>query len=565
MSLLFQNIKLETQSSDTCAQPQSSLNHNTLTLRSSLPTECGLGRQQSASQPTSSNSPSSNCFESGSKYRTSTGSGFHQFHTSHSSRQIVRPLLRQVTMSIDEGVEADISSSESSCSSPVLLLQPSVRQTIIQKPRSATESSACRTSGSSGGSNQLHQQPPLCQYTAMLSLSDSPLDKTVPELRHSTDSESFDSQIDSDFVSGTPDNLSLKPKREIKHQISVISPYPLVYHAESAASSKQLTSGINSMHQFVVGRRASDGLMTARKAGAVEFCQKLLNTEKAKGVLELNYVRKEHQKLQTQFSNSSDQKDLQEQHFQYCSDIVGGPGTDLFNLKVRSECSDMRFSIHKRIGIPEGLCNIPTNNPLISGESNPDKGNNQCLQHMRQASAKQSAKNFSDFQHVPSIITRRQMIRQSSYKSAQKQPILPPLPSDMTPQPLQGVMVDKIPLTLPSVSEVQTWSYQEEQSLSQSWSSKKDEPKCSWTSSNQDSQTYFNPPAVNKDSARAMSIWSQQLSPVPEQLTSPTTPVSMMQQWGPYRFEILPEGEKSQQNPQKTKQSSSPIEQMDTI
>ncbi|KAG1698106.1 Serine/threonine-protein kinase SIK2 [Nymphon striatum] len=558
-----ENVKLETQSNDTCAKPQQAFPHDTSNLRSSLPTECGLGRQQSASQPTSSNIPSSNCFESGCKYRTSTGSVFQQFHTSHSSHH-VRPLLRQVTMSIDEGVEADISSSESSCSSPVLLLQPSVRPTVIQKSRAVMENVPTRPNGSPGGSNQLHQ--PLCQYTAMLSLSDSPIDKTAPQLRHSTDSESFDSQIESDYVSGTPDNANLNPTKETKLQKSVISPYPLVYHIESAArSSKQLTSGMNSKYQFVVGRRASDGLMTARKVGAVEFCQKLLNTDKAKGVLELNHVRKEHQKLQTQFSNISDQKDLQEQHFQYCSDIVGGPGTDLFNLKVRTECNDTRFSIHKRIGVPEGLCNMPTHNMIVSGESNVDKGNSQCLQLIRQASPKLSAKNFSELQHVPSIITRRQMIRQSSYKSAQKQPILPPLPSDINPLPLQGVIVDKIPLVLPSVSEIHTWTYQEEQSSSQNWSSKKEVPKFSWTSSNPDSQTYFNSPAVNKDSSRPMSIWSQQLSPVPEQLTSPTTPVSMMRQWKPYGFEILPQSKTSHQTHQKTKQSNNPTEQMDTI
>lgn len=582
----LQNVKLETQSSEACAKHLLLSHQERSPAGFSLPEKCGLGRQQSASQPTSSNSPSSSCFNADNKYRTSIESVFNQSKTSTHPAYSHPPTIRQITVSIDEGVEADISSSESSCSSPVLLQQPYIAQRKLPPSRSVNNNMESKTSNPTSSFSQQLQMP-LCQYTAMLSLSDSPLDKSGPESKQSTDSESFDSQIESDFVSGTAEVTTQRPHKEVKHRQSVISPYPLINHVETAVSNKQITAGSNPTHQFVAGRRASDGLMTTRKIGAVEFCQKLFNTDKAKGHLELNNVRKEHQQLQTQYiSNMTDQKDLQDQHIQYCSDVVGGPGTDLFNLKLRSEHGEMRPSIHKRVVIPDRLLNQQQQAPQLIPKPSLDSYSSQTsshqgmqkqlmknqLQQMRQMQISQQpqaqVKNYSDFQHAPSIITRRQMIRQSSYKHAQQQTILPPLPVDINPQPLVGAMVDKNTFMLPSLSQPEC-----EGESAQRWpSSSTDNPQFSWTSSVHDPSNFFNAPTHNKDSGRLTSPWSQQLSPVPEQMNSqPTTPVTTVNQWvsnNENQIGLNPNNEPPAnwlQNQHDSKQQNSALEQMDTV
>ncbi|CAM1314792.1 SIK2 (predicted) [Pycnogonum litorale] len=548
----------ETRSGEMCVPASSDKDR----IRSSLPCQNKQGGSQPSSPSACHNyfSPASN------KCRTSTGSVFNKSNASNRVCNSSAPLRRQVTMSIDEGVEADISSSESSCSSPVLLQQPRLNQTLHVDRKTNQPLNGV-------GVNKQHLQQPLCQYTAMLSLSDSPIDRKESRdsrQSHDSNSESFDSQNESDFISGP--NESVRPKQLKHRQSPVMSPYPCVqYGGDNTTANKQLNVDVKrtySPHQFSVGRRASDGVMTGRKFGAVEFTQRLCEKDKAVGFMELNVVRKEHRILQNKFS--IDRNDLCDQNLQFCSDVIEGPGTDLFNLKLRSECSEVRPGLQKSPCIAE-----PFTNPLKSGVNNAsemkidDVGNqisfHQSVQkHLMQTKFEHNHQSFNnqpyvasmsppipqnnqpyvasmsppipqkDTVHVPSIITRRQMVKQSSYKCAQQPNILPPLPVDIVPRPLEGVAADKKPFSFPVKTEMQTWLTNETETTQQPevWSLKTtDNSSFQW---NYDTHSFFNVSIPNKDTTgRVVTPWSQQLSPVPELMNSqPATPIiATMSQW----------------------------------
>lgn len=183
------------------------------------------------------------------------------------------------------------------------------------------------------------------------------------------------------------------------------------------SSYKQSTRGITrSPVDFREGRRASDGLVAqqvadatsgSNSAGVVAFnSQKLSENCKAKGVLELHLVQREAQRLQSQFQARDPPEEMsarQKQHTQY--------------LQPRG---------NKRVSLPD---NFSYTNSSVEPLQLQTAMQHRLLQQKRQILQKQCAMSHqSPNASVDHTLSRRQMLRQASYKIAQQQPVLPPLP-----------------------------------------------------------------------------------------------------------------------------------------
>ncbi|XP_022918996.2 serine/threonine-protein kinase SIK2 isoform X1 [Onthophagus taurus] len=180
---------------------------------------------------------------------------------------------------------------------------------------------------------------------------------------------------------------------------------PLV-HMSSYKASRALT---RSPVDFREGRRASDGLVAQQvvEAGGAVIAfnsQKLNENCKTKGVLDMHLVQREAQRLQSQYQAREHPDEIsqrQKQHNQYLQPSRG----------------------NKRISLPDNFSY--TEQPLHLQTAMQHR----LLQQKRQILQKQCAMSHQ----VPSgnnelPIMRRQMLRQASYKIAQQQPVLPPLP-----------------------------------------------------------------------------------------------------------------------------------------
>lgn len=186
---------------------------------------------------------------------------------------------------------------------------------------------------------------------------------------------------------------------------------PLV-HMSSYKSARGLT---RSPVDFREGRRASDGLVAQQVVstaanGVVAFnSQKLSENCKAKGVLELHLVQREAQRLQSQYPPREPPEEVtqrQKQHNQY--------------LQPRGS---------KRISLPD---NFSYTNPASEPLQLQTAMQHRLLQQKRQILQKQCAMSHqssnSSVDAAGHSLSRRQMLRQASYKIAQQQPVLPPLP-----------------------------------------------------------------------------------------------------------------------------------------
>ncbi|KAB7506788.1 Serine/threonine-protein kinase SIK2 [Armadillidium nasatum] len=169
---------------------------------------------------------------------------------------------------------------------------------------------------------------------------------------------------------------------------------------------------------FSTCRRASDGLMTQ---GLIAFRQRLIETEKAKGVTELHSVQKEHQALTSHYQwvpTTEEASKQQEQHTQYCHEWRHSyAGSDDLSRPVLTK---------QRISLPDKLCGTVPKSHYTKENVNIKEG---------EVTPVYQRQNFP----VPGTeMSRRQMVRQPSYKMAQQQPVLPPLPVDLSTSHLIG-------------------------------------------------------------------------------------------------------------------------------
>ncbi|PNF21273.1 hypothetical protein B7P43_G02143 [Cryptotermes secundus] len=239
---------------------------------------------------------------------------------------------------VDEGVETDMEDSPAS----------SIRS---QHQRLASYASSSSSSGNKS----------LSQHLSSDSCSGSTFD---------------DYQLESDLASSLPSCST--PQESVATAVYSKPHNPLLHSATNRANTR-------SPVDFREGRRASDGLVAQQGVdggsgsgtggGVIAFnSQRLNETGKAKGIMELHLVQREHQALRSRYQPA-------EQHSQY----------------ARST---------NRVSLPLSL-----------------------LQQKRQILQKQGA-----FQQpsVSEVMSRRQMLRQASYKLAQQTQILPPLPHQET-------------------------------------------------------------------------------------------------------------------------------------
>nr|CAH7733888.1 unnamed protein product [Callosobruchus chinensis] len=187
---------------------------------------------------------------------------------------------------------------------------------------------------------------------------------------------------------------------------------PLV-HMSSFKTTRAIT---RSPVDFREGRRASDGLVAQQVADntsqVVAFnSQKFSEKNKTKGVLDMHLVQREAQRLQSQYPTREAPEEVtqrQKQHNQY--------------LQPRG---------NKRISLPDNFSYTTTGAESIQLQT---AMQHRLLQQKRQILQKQCAMSHaSQVTPLPQLetshsLSRRQMLRQASYKIAQQQPVLPPLP-----------------------------------------------------------------------------------------------------------------------------------------
>lgn len=207
---------------------------------------------------------------------------------------------------------------------------------------------------------------------------------------------------------------------------------------------------------FREGRRASDGLVAQQAAQSNETqknslafnSQRLNENCKAKGVLELHLVQQEAQKLKTQYQSSIPAEEMTQRQLQH----------NQFAASFSPHYLDAKTPTAKRISLPDSYNYSSTSPPMPASpkmvaqlqESDLTHGTpvsqgskpplqQQLMQHRlfqqkRQLLQKQMtpanmpAHDIGPMHTLQVGLSRRQMLRQQSYKIAQQQQILPPLP-----------------------------------------------------------------------------------------------------------------------------------------
>lgn len=229
---------------------------------------------------------------------------------------------------------------------------------------------------------------------------------------------------------------------------------PINYQSANKNCPRAMT---RSPVDFREGRRASDGLVAQQAAQSNESqinnvafnSQRLNEKDKAKGVLELHLVQKEAQKLKTQYQSSLPAEEMTQRQLQH----------NQFAASFSPHYLDTKNPTQKRISLPESFSYSSTSPPMpaspkmVSQMQEPaelchgtsgTQGSKpplqqQLMQHRlfqqkRQLLQKQmtpanlSAHELSTLHSLQVGLSRRQMLRQQSYKIAQQQQILPPLP-----------------------------------------------------------------------------------------------------------------------------------------
>ncbi|XP_028038365.1 serine/threonine-protein kinase SIK2 [Bombyx mandarina] len=229
---------------------------------------------------------------------------------------------------------------------------------------------------------------------------------------------------------------------------------PINYQTPNKNCTRAMT---RSPVDFREGRRASDGLVAQQAAqsndtqtNTLAFNSQRLNENcKAKGVLELHLVQKEAQQLKTQYQSSIPAEEMTQRQLQH----------NQFAASFSPHYLDSKSPTPKRISLPESFnfsstsppmpaspkmvaqLQDPTDLPLgtVVSQVNKPPLQQQLMQHRlfqqkRQILQKQMTPSSTLPAHEMGIhslqvgLSRRQMVRQQSYKIAQQQQILPPLP-----------------------------------------------------------------------------------------------------------------------------------------
>lgn len=222
---------------------------------------------------------------------------------------------------------------------------------------------------------------------------------------------------------------------------------------------------VRSPIDFRQGRRASDGLVgqgilnrMEDDTNSVAFSQRLDEACKAKGVLELNRIQKEAASLSSQYQSCLPQEEInvrQREHLKYVVtpslksshsnnepslDIIYQPCRTIeefynFNKNVEGIASDIssylglvnnEISKYDSMGDSSSMNNIGGKSSALQQAQKPPLQQqlmqHRLLQQKRQILQKQGA--------METGLSRRhsQMLRQQSYKAAQNQQVLPPLP-----------------------------------------------------------------------------------------------------------------------------------------
>lgn len=288
----------------------------------------------------------------------------------------------------------------------------------------------------------------------------------------STFESSLDYQFESDLASSLPSCTSpgIQKPSISENVVSTSAIHPGVYITSNKSWSRHgpllhnqsMGGQFNHRHMtrspvdFREGRRASDGLVaqhgvapdtprcSVAPVGNVAFnSQRLNESGKTKGVMELHLVQREHQALKTLYQSSVPQEEIAQRQIQH-SEYRHTRDT----LNVDSRPSP---PLPKRISLPE---NFSYQNAQLEGDSllgtggtttPPNAGGKaplqqQLMQHRLLQQKRQILQKQGAFQQ-PSvsvdgvltpgmnlILSRRQMLRQASYKLAQQTQIVPPLP-----------------------------------------------------------------------------------------------------------------------------------------
>lgn len=334
-------------------------------------------------------------------------------------------VIPQYSSSTDEGVETDMEDN------------------IPSSHRSQQRLSYASSSSSSGvGVHNKSLSQHLSSDSSCSSSHVSSLQSNFSTFETSLDYQ-FD-QFESDLASSLPSCTSPginKPSISENIVISTSAIHPFVYVTSNKSWSRhspiahnQSTGGhfthrniTRSPVDFREGRRASDGLVAqhggvvtgadnhqvnSQQTGNIAFnSQKLNETTKAKGVMELHLhlVQREHQALQSLYQSSVPQEEMAQRQLQH------------------SEYRNQDQSRSKRVE------NLPY--PPLDQAPLQQMMQHRMLQQKRQGFQKQSTafnQPTASVDNSPSnlslLLSRRQMLRQASYKLAQQQQIVPPLP-----------------------------------------------------------------------------------------------------------------------------------------
>lgn len=228
---------------------------------------------------------------------------------------------------------------------------------------------------------------------------------------------------------------------------------------------------------FRQGRRASDGLVAQgilnqvdNTTGTVAFnSQRLHEVCKAKGVLELHLLQQEAASLSSQYQSYVPQEELnvrQREHSQFHitpmrtsndPNIIYGykyEDSSYFNKPVngmmkndllKHENSDMSGNKYMAMNIKSEPQAVQS--PQTPGSIQKPPLQQQLMQHRlqkRQILQKQGA--------LETCLSRRQMLRQQSYKIAQSQQILPPLPFPLSEKESEDLLAFQQIVENPSAS-----------------------------------------------------------------------------------------------------------------
>ncbi|RZF39750.1 hypothetical protein LSTR_LSTR003411 [Laodelphax striatellus] len=354
------------------------------------------------------------------------------------SRQEGHGMTPQYSSSTDEGLETDPEDS----------IPP-----VHLHHRSQQRLSYASSSSSSGvGVHNKSLSQHLSSDSSCSSSHVSSLQSNFSTFENSLDYQ-FD-QLQSDLASSLPSCTGPtvdRPSISDNVVISTSAIHPFVYvtsenkswNRHSPLSHNQSVGGrlahrniTRSPVDFREGRRASDGLVAqhgnapeenqqnvgvTKQTGNIAFnSQKLNETTKSKGVMELHLhlVQREHQALQSLYQSSVTQEELARRQMQH---------SEYRNQEMRpSKRGDNISGQHFQV-TPTTTGDQPA--PLQQMMQH------RMLQQKRQGFQKQTTAFNSptgsasiDNSNLSLLLSRRQMLRQASYKLAQQTQIVPPLP-----------------------------------------------------------------------------------------------------------------------------------------